>query len=74
MTRIYFFVFLNTLQAMYVIIILMVLSILVASLFLLAYLWSAKTGQFNDPESNAHRILYDNQVKAKPQTSIKNAN
>lgn len=52
----------------------MVLSILVASLFLLAYLWSAKTGQFNDPESHAHRILYDNQVKTKPQTSIKNAN
>jgi len=44
---------------MSVIIILMVLSILVAGSFLIAYLWSAKTGQFEDPDANAFRILID---------------
>jgi len=44
---------------MSVIIILMVLSILVAASFLVAYLWSAKTGQFEDPDANAFRILID---------------
>ena len=37
----------------------MVLSILVAGSFLVAYLWSAKTGQFEDPDSHAFRILID---------------
>jgi len=37
----------------------MVLSILVAASFLVAYLWSAKTGQFEDPDANAFRILID---------------
>jgi len=37
----------------------MVLSILVAGSFLIAYLWSAKTGQFEDPDANAFRILID---------------
>ena len=44
---------------MSVIIILMVLSILVAASFLGAYMWSAKTGQFEDPDANAFRILID---------------
>ena len=44
---------------MSVVIILMVLSILVAGSFLVAYLWSAKTGQFEDPDSHAFRILID---------------
>lgn len=61
---------------MSVIIILMVMSILVAATFLGAYLWSAKTGQFDDPDANAYRILHDDKtkIKIKPQTSIKNAN
>lgn len=37
----------------------MVLSILVAGSFLVAYLWSAKTGQFEDPDAHAFRILID---------------
>ncbi len=44
---------------MSVVIILMVLSILVAGSFLVAYLWSAKTGQFEDPDAHAFRILID---------------
>ena len=46
---------------MSVVIILMVLSILVAGSFLMAYLWSAKTGQFEDPDANAFRILIDDE-------------
>ena len=47
---------------MSVIVILMVLSILVAAGFLSAYLWSAKTGQFDDPEANAFRIIIDDTI------------
>ncbi len=45
---------------MSVIIILIIVSILVASVFLLAFFWSVKTGQFDDTESPAVRILYNN--------------
>ena len=48
---------------MSVIIILMVLSILVAASFLGAYMWSAKTGQFEDPDANAFRILIEENQK-----------
>lgn len=46
---------------MSVVIVLMVLSILVAGSFLMAFLWSAKTGQFEDPDANAFRILIDDE-------------
>ncbi len=47
---------------MSVVIILMIMSILVAGVFLVAYLWSAKNGQFDDPEANANRILHDTEL------------
>ncbi len=56
---------------MSVIIILMVLSILVAASFLVAYMWSAKTGQFEDPEANAFRVLIDDSVKQKTEKQTK---
>jgi len=61
---------------MSVIILLMIFSILVAGIFLTAYLWSASTGQFDDPDANAYRILHENVPlqKNKPQTNKKNAN
>lgn len=34
-------------------------SLSIAGLFLLAYLWSVKTGQFDDDYSPAIRILYE---------------
>lgn len=54
----------------------MIFSILVAGIFLAAYLWSASTGQFDDPDANAYRILHENVPlqKNKPQTNKKNAN
>lgn len=52
---------------MSVIIILLIASITVAGLFLAAFLWGVKTGQFEDDYSPSSRILFDN----KPSSSTK---
>ena len=44
---------------MSVILILLFASITVASLFLVAFLWGVRTGQFEDDYSPASRILFD---------------
>ena len=45
---------------MSVIIILLIISICIAGGFLIAFLWSVKDGQFDDDESPAQRMLFDN--------------
>lgn len=45
---------------MEVIIILVILAILIASSFLLAFFWATKDGQFDDTFSPSVRILMDN--------------
>ncbi|MBW7890769.1 MAG: cbb3-type cytochrome oxidase assembly protein CcoS [Chitinophagaceae bacterium] len=50
---------------MSVMIILLIASISVAGLFLLAFLWSVKTGQFEDDYSPSSRILFDNETPSK---------
>jgi cbb3-type cytochrome oxidase maturation protein len=52
---------------MSVIIILLAISISVAGLFLFAFLWGVKSGQFEDDYSPASRILFDD----KPASSKK---
>jgi cbb3-type cytochrome oxidase maturation protein len=47
---------------MSVIIILLLASISVASLFLGAYIWSVKSGQYDDEFSPPVRILFDDAV------------
>ena len=47
---------------MSVMIILLIASISVAGLFLLAFLWSVKSGQFEDDYSPSSRILFDNET------------
>jgi cbb3-type cytochrome oxidase maturation protein len=42
-----------------VIIILLIVSLTVAVCFLVAYIWSIKSGQFDDDFSPAHRIFFD---------------
>lgn len=42
-----------------VIIILLCVSLLVALGFLIAFIWSVKSGQFEDDFSPAHRILFE---------------
>ena len=44
---------------MNVIILLLIASISVAGLFLVAFIWSVKTGQYSDEVSPAIRILFD---------------
>ncbi|MFZ1530010.1 MAG: cbb3-type cytochrome oxidase assembly protein CcoS [Ferruginibacter sp.] len=44
---------------MKIIIFLLCVSLLVALFFLAAYLWSVRTGQFDDDFSPAHRIFFD---------------
>jgi cbb3-type cytochrome oxidase maturation protein len=54
-------------KSMSVIIILLIASISVAALFLVAFLWGVKSGQFEDDYSPSSRILFDD----KPASSTK---
>lgn len=48
---------------MSVVILLLIASISVAGLFLIAFIWSVKTGQYDDEVSPSIRILFDNTTK-----------
>ncbi len=61
------FTFGSSTQTMSVIILLLGVSISVAAIFLVAFIWSVKTNQFEDDESPPLRILFDD----KPSTKIK---
>jgi cbb3-type cytochrome oxidase maturation protein len=50
---------------MSVILILLIASITVAAIFLFAFLWSVRTGQFEDDFSPASRILFDDEPVSK---------
>ncbi len=45
---------------------LVLVSLVVASGFLLAYLWAARTGQFDDSYTPAVRMLFDDEIKQAP--------
>jgi cbb3-type cytochrome oxidase maturation protein len=47
---------------MIVIYIMLPVSLLLAGFFLVAYLWSARTGQFEDTETPAMRMLADDRT------------
>jgi cbb3-type cytochrome oxidase maturation protein len=51
------------------IVILLIASISVAALFLGAFIWSVRTGQFDDEFSPPRRILFDNPPDKAPDTS-----
>ena len=53
---------------MSVIIILLIASISVAALFLVAFIWSVKNGQFRDEVSPAVRILFEDKPQVKKET------
>jgi cbb3-type cytochrome oxidase maturation protein len=46
-----------------VIILLIIVSVVVAGGFLIAFLWSVKTGQMEDDYTPSVRILFDTEVK-----------
>lgn len=48
---------------MQVIILLIILSLVLASFFLLAFLWANKTGQFEDQQSPSVRILSEDEMQ-----------
>lgn len=59
---------------MSVMIILLGVSLFVGLLFLFAFIWSVKSGQYEDDYSPAHKILFDNkpfeeEIKVKSQNS-----
>jgi len=56
---------------MSVIFVLIGLSSFVALLFLAAYIWSVKTGQYDDNYTPSIRILFDNEVKSKDKDESK---
>jgi cbb3-type cytochrome oxidase maturation protein len=48
---------------MSVIIILIIFSVLVSGGFLIAFIWAVNSGQYDDTQSPAVRILFDDQTK-----------
>jgi len=54
---------------MSVIIVLLIASISVAALFLAAFLWGVRSGQFEDDFSPASRILFDDKPSSSSKTS-----
>jgi cbb3-type cytochrome oxidase maturation protein len=51
---------------MSVILILLIASISIAALFLFAFLWGVKSGQFEDDYSPSSRILFDDKPVSTP--------
>ena len=47
---------------MSVLVLLIIVSILVAGVFLFAFLWSVKSGQMDDDYTPSIRILYDDEL------------
>jgi len=54
---------------MSVIILLLIASVSVASLFLAAFLWSVRSGQFDDDYSPASRILFEDKTTSSTKQS-----
>ncbi|MBL7803202.1 MAG: cbb3-type cytochrome oxidase assembly protein CcoS [Saprospiraceae bacterium] len=48
---------------MAIIFFLILVSLIVASGFLMAYLWATRTGQFDDSYTPAVRMLFDDEIK-----------
>lgn len=51
---------------MSVIVLLILFSLLVAIIFLIAFIWSVKSGQYDDTYSPSVRILFDEKGRKKP--------
>jgi cbb3-type cytochrome oxidase maturation protein len=57
-----------------VLVILIFFSILVAGLFLAAFLWSVKTGQYDDDYTPSVRMLFDDEPHSENSSSSINQN
>jgi len=56
---------------MAVIVLLIVVSVFVAGGFLLAFLWSVKTGQMDDDYTPSVRILFEDSIKVDQKEELK---
>jgi cbb3-type cytochrome oxidase maturation protein len=56
---------------MSVIILLIIFSIIVALVFLFAFIWAVKSGQYDDTESPSVRILFEEKKKKNKQGESK---
>jgi cbb3-type cytochrome oxidase maturation protein len=56
---------------MEVIFVLIILSLLVAAGFLLAFFWAVRSGQFEDSYTPSIRVLFDDGTKQKKKSDIK---
>ncbi len=54
---------------MTILFVLIVVSALVSGLFLAAFIWSVKTGQFDDSYTPSVRMLFDDMPTEKPKTT-----
>lgn len=54
-----------------IIIFLLCVSLIVAIVFLLSFIWGVKSGQFDDDYSPAHRIFFEDKVENKNETNTK---
>jgi len=59
---------------MSVIVLLIAVSVLVAGGFLVAFLWSVKSGQMDDDYTPSIRMLFDDEIKDAKQSPTKNNN
>lgn len=57
---------------MSIIIVIAAASILIAGAFLLGFLWCVKDGQYDDSYSPPNRILFDETINTKNQTTNNN--
>ena len=50
------------------------ISIVVAGSFLTAFLWSVKSGQYDDDYTPSIRMLFDDDIKEEPKPTLKTKN
>lgn len=48
---------------MEIIALLLIISLIVAIVFLVAFIWNVKSGQYDDDFSPAHRIFFEDEIK-----------
>lgn len=53
-----------------VIVLLIAFSLLVALIFLAAFFWAVKSGQFDDPQTPSIRMLFDDEITSKSKTTL----
>lgn len=57
---------------MNVIVLLLTISLVVALVFLGAFIWNVRSGQYDDDYSPAHRIFFEDEIKKKTINNHKN--